>query len=156
MDGGSGFAAARGSPVTGMRGAIFAVIASASRGPVFWKFAAISATGRHRPDHFIPIIARQQIEGGIVFGLAMAAGARRLTRFKKGCQRQTGSANCPCRGWLQNSANPDRIYQKRGGRRQWVTEESRVPGGRSCCCQCVILSNRPPAPRQLPLFGEVS
>lgn len=57
-----------------MSGAYIAVIASASRGEGGLSVSRISATvDAGRIIH--PDIARQQIEGGIVFGLAMAMGA---------------------------------------------------------------------------------
>ncbi len=64
-----------------MRGGHIAVIASASRGRSGLEVRRISATvDIGRIIH--PDIARQQIEGGIVFGLAMALG--RATRFEDG------------------------------------------------------------------------
>lgn len=64
-----------------MHGAHIAVIASASRGEGGLTVRRISATvDIGRIIH--PDIARQQIEGGIVFGLAMAMGAS--TRFEDG------------------------------------------------------------------------
>jgi len=64
-----------------MRGGHIAVIASASRGGTGLEVRRISAVvDIGRIIH--PDIARQQIEGGIVFGLAMALGG--ATRFHNG------------------------------------------------------------------------
>ncbi|MEH6756101.1 MAG: molybdopterin cofactor-binding domain-containing protein [Parasphingorhabdus sp.] len=64
-----------------MRGGHIAVIVSANRGDTGLKVHRISATvDVGRIIH--PDIARQQIEGGIVYGLAMALGSS--TRFKGG------------------------------------------------------------------------
>ncbi|VAV99166.1 Isoquinoline 1-oxidoreductase beta subunit [hydrothermal vent metagenome] len=64
-----------------MRGGHIAVIVTASRSDSGLKVRRISATvDVGRIIH--PDIARQQIEGGIVFGLAMAMGS--ATRFKDG------------------------------------------------------------------------
>jgi len=64
-----------------MHGGHIAVIVRASRGDTGLKVRRISATvDVGRIVH--PDIARQQIEGGIVFGLAMAMGAS--TRFEDG------------------------------------------------------------------------
>jgi isoquinoline 1-oxidoreductase beta subunit len=64
-----------------MRGGHIAVIVSASRGDGGLKVNRISATvDVGRIIH--PEIARQQIEGGIIYGLAMALGSS--TRFNHG------------------------------------------------------------------------
>ncbi|WP_246218655.1 xanthine dehydrogenase family protein molybdopterin-binding subunit [Parasphingorhabdus halotolerans] len=64
-----------------MRGGYIAVVVRAARGDTGLKVLRISATvDVGRIIH--PDIARQQIEGGIVFGLAMAMGAS--TRFEDG------------------------------------------------------------------------
>jgi isoquinoline 1-oxidoreductase beta subunit len=64
-----------------MRGGHIAVIVSASRGEGGLRVSRISATADvGRIIH--PEIARQQIEGGIVYGLAMALGSS--TRFNRG------------------------------------------------------------------------
>lgn len=64
-----------------MRGGYIAVVVKATRGDTGLKVRRISATvDIGRIIH--PDIARQQIEGGIIFGLAMAMGAS--TRFEDG------------------------------------------------------------------------
>ncbi|GAB5480759.1 MAG: xanthine dehydrogenase family protein molybdopterin-binding subunit [Parasphingorhabdus sp.] len=64
-----------------MRGGHIAVIVSASRGEGGLRVSRISATvDVGRIIH--PEIARQQIEGGIIYGLAMALGSS--TRFNRG------------------------------------------------------------------------
>lgn len=133
-----------------MRGGHIAVIASASRGRTGLEVSRISATvDIGRIIH--PDIARQQIEGGIVFGLAMALGS--ATRFQDGLPtaRRLRDLALPRLAEIP----PIQIEFLRSDEEPVGYEELGVPAVAPAVANA-LFSATGTRFRQLPLFGEVS
>ena len=133
-----------------MRGGYIAVIASASRGSSGLEVRRISATvDIGRIIH--PDIARQQIEGGIVFGLAMALGS--ATRFAKGLPtaRRLRDLDLPRLAEIP----PIQIEFVRSSEEPVGYEELGVPAVAPAIANA-LFSATGVRLRQLPLFGEIS
>jgi len=133
-----------------MRGGHIAVIASASRGGTGLEVRRISATvDIGRIIH--PDIARQQIEGGLVFGLAMALGS--ATRFAKGLPtaRRLRDLSLPRLAEIP----PIQIEFIRSDEAPVGYEELGVPAVAPAVANA-LFSATGVRLRQLPLFGEIS
>lgn len=133
-----------------MRGGYIAVIASASRGASGLEVRRISATvDIGRIIH--PDIARQQIEGGIVFGLAMALGS--ATRFENGLPtaRRLSDLSLPRLAEIP----PIQIEFIRSEEEPVGYEELGVPAVAPAVANA-LFSATGVRLRQIPLFGEVS
>ncbi|MEH6790199.1 xanthine dehydrogenase family protein molybdopterin-binding subunit [Parasphingorhabdus sp.] len=133
-----------------MRGGHIAVIASASRGGSGLEVRRISATvDIGRIIH--PDIARQQIEGGIVFGLAMALGS--ATGFQDGLPtaRRMRDLSLPRLAEIP----PIQIEFIRSEEEPVGYEELGVPAVAPAIANALFSATRVRL-RQLPLFGEVS
>ncbi len=133
-----------------MRGGYIAVIASASRGGSGLEVRRISATvDIGRIIH--PDIARQQIEGGIVFGLAMALGS--ATRFAKGLPtaKRLRDLSLPRLAEIP----PIQIEFVRSNEEPVGYEELGVPAVAPAIANA-LFSATGVRLRQLPLFGELS
>ena len=133
-----------------MRGGHIAVIASASRGGTGLEVRRISATvDIGRIIH--PDIARQQIEGGIVFGLAMALGS--ATRFENGLPtaKRLRDLSLPRLAEIP----PIQIEFIRSEEEPVGYEELGVPAVAPAVANA-LFSATGVRLRQLPLFGEIS
>tara|TARA_R110000772_G_scaffold60328_20_gene136283 strand:+ start:6339 stop:8627 length:2289 start_codon:yes stop_codon:yes gene_type:complete len=133
-----------------MRGGHIAVIASASRASSGMEVRRISATvDIGRIIH--PDIARQQIEGGIVFGLAMALGS--ATRFQDGqpTARRLRDLSLPRLAEIP----PIQIEFIRSDEEPVGYEELGVPAVAPAVANA-LFSATGTRFRQLPLFGEIS
>ena len=133
-----------------MRGGHIAVIASASRGGSGLEVRRISATvDIGRIIH--PDIARQQIEGGIVFGLAMALGS--ATRFQNGLPtaKRLRDLSLPRLAEIP----PIQIEFIRSEEKPVGYEELGVPAVAPAVANA-LFSATGVRLRQLPLFGEIS
>ena len=133
-----------------MRGGHIAVIASASRGGTGLEVRRISATvDIGRIIH--PDIARQQIEGGIVFGLAMALGS--ATRFENGLPtaKRLRDLSLPRLAEIP----PIQIEFVRSEEDPVGYEELGVPAVAPAVANA-LFSATGVRLRQLPLFGEIS
>jgi len=133
-----------------MRGGHIAVIASASRGGSGLEVRRISASvDIGRIIH--PDIARQQIEGGIIFGLAMALGS--ATRFEKGLPtaKRLSDLSLPRLAEIP----PIQIEFVRSEEEPAGYEELGVPAVAPAVANA-LYSATGVRLRQLPLFGEVS
>ncbi len=133
-----------------MRGGHIAIIASASRGGSGLEVRRISASvDIGRIIH--PEIARQQIEGGIVFGLAMALGS--ATRFEKGLPkvRRLRDLSLPRLAEIP----PIQIEFVRSEEESAGYEELGVPAVAPAIANA-LFSATGARLRQLPLFGEIS
>ncbi|WP_417593653.1 molybdopterin cofactor-binding domain-containing protein [Parasphingorhabdus sp.] len=133
-----------------MRGGHIAVIASAGRGTGGLEVSRISATvDIGRIIH--PDIARQQIESGIVFGLAMALGS--ATRFQDGLPtaRRLRDLALPRLAEIP----PIQIEFLRSDEEPVGYEELGVPAVAPAVANA-LFSATGTRFRQLPLFGEVS
>ncbi|MEO9635486.1 MAG: molybdopterin cofactor-binding domain-containing protein [Parasphingorhabdus sp.] len=133
-----------------MRGGHIAVIASASRGASGLEVRRISATvDIGRIIH--PDIARQQIEGGIIFGLAMALGS--ATGFANGLPtaRRLSDLSLPRLAEIP----PIQIEFIRSDEDPVGYEELGVPAVAPAVANA-LFSATGVRLRQIPLFGEVS
>ena len=133
-----------------MRGGYIAVVVSASRGGTGLEVRRISATvDIGRIIH--PDIARQQIEGGIVFGLAMALGS--ATRFQQGLPtaRRLRDLSLPRLAEIPTI----QIEFIRSEEEPVGYEELGVPAVAPAVANA-LFSATGVRLRQLPLFGEVS
>ncbi len=133
-----------------MHGGHIAVIVSASRGTSGMEVRRISATvDIGRIIH--PDIARQQIEGGIVFGLAMALGS--ATRFQDGLPtaKRLSDLSLPRLAEIP----PIQIEFLRSDEEPVGYEELGVPAVAPAVANA-LFSATGTRFRQLPLFGEVS
>ncbi|QTD55368.1 xanthine dehydrogenase family protein molybdopterin-binding subunit [Parasphingorhabdus cellanae] len=133
-----------------MRGGHIAVIVSANRGESGLRVRRISATvDIGRIIH--PDIARQQIEGGIVFGLSMALGS--ATRFHKGLPlaRRMSDLSLPRLAEIP----PIQIEFIRSEEDPVGVEEIGVPAVAPAVANA-LFSATGTRFRQLPLFAEVS
>jgi isoquinoline 1-oxidoreductase beta subunit len=133
-----------------MRGGHIAVIASASRGSGGLEVRRVSATvDIGRIIH--PDIARQQIESGIVFGLAMALGS--ATRFARGLPtaRRLSDLSLPRLAEIP----PIQIEFVRSEEDPVGYEELGVPAVAPAVANA-LFSATGTRFRQLPLFGEIS
>jgi isoquinoline 1-oxidoreductase beta subunit len=133
-----------------MRGGHIAIIASASRGGTGLEVRRLSATvDIGRIIH--PDIARQQIEGGIVFGLAMALGS--ATRFANGLPtaKRLRDLSLPRLAEIP----PIQIEFIRSDEEPVGYEELGVPAVAPAVASA-LFSATGVRLRQLPLFGEIS